>query len=202
MQRGGTSTELDTRPCGTGFQRPNGPWSNRRPAVSCAPPSARDGGLVIRSACRLGPPTRVQKERGTTDSEGTRNRPGCRPRRAPVVRAAARPGSPRRRRRSVRGVLDGECRARSLSRVHEKALGAGRHSHSGSPETSRRGQLQTAGCNRANWSRRAGSWRSGRSEACPDRRAPDRIRTCDRRIRRPLLCPAELRGRRVGTYIG
>ena len=31
--------------------------------------------------------------------------------------------------------------------------------------------------------------------------APDRIRTCDRRIRRPLLCPAELRGRRVGTYI-
>ena len=32
--------------------------------------------------------------------------------------------------------------------------------------------------------------------------APDRIRTCDRRIRRPLLYPAELRGRGVGSTVG
>ena len=31
--------------------------------------------------------------------------------------------------------------------------------------------------------------------------APDRIRTCDRRIRRPLLCPAELRGQGIAAPV-
>jgi NAD-dependent dihydropyrimidine dehydrogenase PreA subunit len=40
--------------------------------------------------------------------------------------------------------------------------------------------------------------RRGTQQVC----APDRIRTCDPRIRRPLLYPAELRGRGIGITVG